>query len=241
MKNIIFIISIQTDERSKNQSHFYSCKSWMEWGKKNNAEVFLLNENVLNPPQWNKILIFDLLDSSGIEYDKILYVDADTIVHPDMPNIFEMHTTGDFCGVRNYGSMDWVIRSIENYGKFVFPDVYLSWTRYINTGMMLFDKTHRPFFNWLIEFNDKNWSKLRDVEKMGVGKDQPVINYGLQINHIKLNILPYEFNMQDMNRFEIIHNDMLFTKFGWIYHYNCGIKPTPAVWMERTYKYLYGE
>ena len=39
-------------------------------------------------------------------------------------------------------------------------------------------------------------------------------------NNIDLKLLPYEFNMNDMNRKEILADDMLFTKCGWIYQYN---------------------
>lgn len=238
MKNIVFIISIQKDERSQNQAHYYSILSWTKWADKNNASVFVLDENLLNPPQWNKSMIFHLLDSNDIDYDRILYVDADTIVHPDMPNIFEIYDLGYFYGVQNFGSMDWVIRSIENYSHHMFNDYIFSWTQYINTGVMLFDKSHKKLFNWLIDLNDKNYLKLRDAEKLGVGKDQPVINFGIHLNDIKLKLLPYEYNMQDLMRCELLGGDFLFTKFGWIYHFNCGVKPTPAAWMEATVKYL---
>ena len=59
------------------------------------------------------------MDANDIEYNQILSVDADTIVHPDCPNFFEM-TEGKMCGVHNEGSYDWIIRSIENYGKYFF-------------------------------------------------------------------------------------------------------------------------
>lgn len=239
-KNIIFIISVQNDERSKNQSHYHSILSWNKWAHNNNAEVFVLDETILNPPQWNKALIFRLLEANNIEYDRILYVDADTIVHPDMPNIFEELEYGYFYGIRNYGSMDWVIRSIENYSHYIFNGFNLSWNRYINSGVMLFDKTHREFFEWLIKFNEENHTKLREVEKLGVGKDQPVINFGLAINNVPFRELPYEYNMQDMMRFEVLGGeDMLHTKYGWIYHFNAGVQPTPEFWMKRTYEYLW--
>ena len=55
----------------------------------------------------------------------------------------------------------------------------------------------------------------------------------------KLKILPYEYNIQDLMRFEAIGPDMLHTRHGWIYHFNCGVKPHPRAWMEATYNYLY--
>lgn len=237
-KNIIFMVSVQKDERSKNQNHYWSIKSWGDWANKNKCELFVLDQNIYDPPQWNKLTVFKLLEASGIDYNRILYVDADTIVHPDMPNIFDQFEEGYFYGVRNFGSMDWVIRSIENYSDQVFHDVGLDWEKYINTGVMLFDKSHKEFFNNICEFNELNEGLLRQTEKLGVGKDQPVINFLLEHYNIKRRYLPYEYNMQDMMRSECIGGDMLFTNIGWIYHFNCGVRPTPGQWMEHTYKYL---
>ena len=47
--------------------------------------------------------------------------------------------------------------------------------------------------------------------------------------------------MQDMMRFEVIGPDMLHTRHGYVYHFNCGVQPHPRYWMEQTFKYLYGE
>ena len=45
--------------------------------------------------------------------------------------------------------------------------------------------------------------------------------------------------MQDMMRVEVLGADMLHTKYGWIYHFNCGVRPHPRAWMEATYKHLF--
>ena len=51
--------------------------------------------------------------------------------------------------------------------------------------------------------------------------------------------------MQDMNRKEILGEDMLFTKCGWVYHYNAipnNVDSELTVyWMKKTYEYLYGK
>ena len=46
---------------------------------------------------WQRYYLFDILDANDIKYDQILSVDADTIVHPDCPNFFEM-TEGKMWG-----------------------------------------------------------------------------------------------------------------------------------------------
>ena len=56
--------------------------------------------------------------------------------------------------------------------------------------------------------------------------------------------LPYEYNMCDMVRKEALTEDMLFTKWGWIYQYNSipnnHEDKLTLHWMKKTYEYLYG-
>ena len=123
MKNIVYMVNIVHDDRSKEQGYDFSIKSWQKWCEKNNCELFVLNEKVYDlkemKPQWHKLLVFDLLDNEGIDYDQILFVDSDTIVHPDCPNFFEF-SEHKFCGVSAVGSMDWILRSLENYSSILF-------------------------------------------------------------------------------------------------------------------------
>ncbi len=41
---------------------------------------------------WQRYYALDILENSGINYDQVLIVDADTIVHPNCPNFFEILT-----------------------------------------------------------------------------------------------------------------------------------------------------
>ena len=62
---------------------------------------------------------------------------------------------------------------------------------------------------------------------------------------IDLKLLPYEFNMNDMNRKEILHNDLLFAKCGLVYQYNAIPNNTDNQitnhFMKKTYEHFYGE
>ena len=49
------------------------------------------------------------------------------------------------------------------------------------------------------------------------GSDNLKTKVGFNITNIKLG---YEWNMQDLKRFEILDEEMTFTKVGWIYHFN---------------------
>ena len=42
----------------------------------------------------------------------------------------------------------------------------------------------------------------------------------VQQENIEYKQLEYKWNMQDMRRFEILDNELTFTKMGWIYHFN---------------------
>ena len=71
------------------------------------------------------------------------------------------------------------------------------------------------------------------------------MNFFLRLKNIETKLLPYEFNMVDLSRKEILNNEFTMTKMGWIYHYNAIPQEfqksygTVSDWMERTYKYLY--
>ena len=247
--NVVFIPDVKNGMSNTNVIDYkYSIKSWDKWCKKNNCELFVLEEPLLPIEEmkitWQRYYIFDLLESNNIKYDQILMVDADTFVHPECPNFFEM-TNNVYTGVHNYGSYDWIIRSIEIYQKYFFNDIKLPFYEYINGGFQIVNETHRPFFKDVLDFYFKQKTNLNKIQKtFGVGTDQTPINYLLRKHNIDLNLLPYEFNMCDMLRREILDNELTFTKIGWVAHF-CAIEGEKSkvipYWLEKTYKHFYGE
>ena len=246
MKNVVFIVNLK-DIKKPNRSnpYQYSIQSWKAWCDKNNCELMVLEdriyeENIMNA-NWHKLFIFKLLD---IDYDQVLIADADTIIHPDAPNVFEQ-TNHQFSVVHNYGSYDWICRSIENYKKHLFPDVEIPLDNYFNSGIIICNKQHEEFYDRIIDFYTENGNNLVKLqEAYGVGTDQPILNFFVQRENIDCKYLPYEWNMQDMNRTEILNERFTFTKIGWIYHFN-GIPNNQNSdlsyhWMKKTYEHLYG-
>jgi hypothetical protein len=246
-KNIVFIPYIQRDSRGK--SYAYSIKSWQHFCKKHDCELFVL-QDLLFPYDdvkitWQRYYIFDILEANNIEYDQILMVDADTIVHPDCPNFFNL-TNGKFTGVVNLGSLDWIMRSIENYKKYFFYDTNITvpYYKYINGGFQIVNKIHKPLYKGLLDFYFENKTSLLDMQNtFHNGTDQTPLNYFLQLYDIDVEYLPYEFNMCDMSRIEILDDNLLFTKCGWVYHYNAIPNNIDSerthYFMEKTYNYLY--
>jgi hypothetical protein len=225
-KNIVFIVNIKEEGDRKHRSipYGYSIQSWQKWCNKNNCELFVLEERIypkeIMNANWHKLFVFDLLEANDIDYNQILIVDADTIIHPDAPNIFGL-SENKFCAVRVYGSMDWVCRSYENYKKHLFPEVEYSPLDYFNSGVLLMNKSHKEFYKKIVEFYLNNSELIQNIQKtFGVGTDQPVINFFVRQENIDLKLLPYEWNMQDLFRFEILDNQLSYTDHGWLYHFN---------------------
>ena len=171
-------------------------------------------------------------------------VDADTIVHPDCPNFFEM-TEDKYVGVHNEGSYDWILRSIENYSKHIFDNKMIDWWKYINGGFQIVNKKHRQFFQDIISFYFSNQGNLIKMqETFHTGTDQTPLNFLLDLYNIDVKLFSYEFNMCDMVRKEILDEDLTMTKIGWVYHFNsipnqkdCEVTNS---WIKKTYEGLYG-
>jgi len=253
MKNIVFTMDIDLAGEGRYAStrrlpYQYSIKSWEKWCEKNDCELFVLTDLLLPKEQmnicWQRYYLFDILEANDIQYDQILSVDADTIVHPDCPNFFEM-TDRKMCGVHNEGSYDWIIRSIENYGKYFFNGHIMDFWKYIDCGFVIINETHRDFFTQVTDFYNENAELLRKVEKeWHAGTDQTPVNFLIEDKGVDFKWLPYEYNMCDMVRKEILGDDMMFTDWGWIYQYNSipNNKEDRLTlhWMKKTYEYLYG-
>jgi hypothetical protein len=256
MKNVVFIVDItlkgsQRDvgrwAETRSDPYVFCTKAWKKWCDKNDCELFVLNEEVLPhsemPVSWQRYYVFDLLEANGIDYDQVMYVDADTIPHPDCPNVFQM-SDRKFCFVHNEGSYDWILRSIENYSKYFFDGYMIPWTDYFDSGMLIFNKEHKQFFQEILNFFHSNRENLLQVEsKWHAGTDQTPVNFLTHTLNIDYKRLPYEYNMCDMFRKELLNDNMTFTDWGWIYQYNSipNNKDDKLTfhWMEKTYRYLY--
>ena len=254
MKNIVFMMDIDLAGEGRYASsrrlpYKYSIKSWEKWCEKNNCELFVLTDLLLPKEQmaicWQRYYLFDILEANDIKYDQILMVDADTIVHPDCPNFFEM-TDRKMCGVHNEGSYDWIIRSIENYGKYFFNGHILDFWKYIDCGFVIINEKHKQFFKEVTDFHNQNAKMLSEVEReWHAGTDQTPVNFLIEDRGVDFKWLPYEFNMCDMFRKELLNDDMTFTKWGWVYQYNSipnnKEDKLTYYWMKKTYEGLYGK
>lgn len=256
--NVIFMVNLpETKKPGRTTAYQYAEKSWKRYANRIGAELFVLRDRIYPEDymnaNWHKVMVFMLLQHSGIPYDKVLIVDSDTIAHPNAPDIFAGKGMGKFYAAHNDGSYDWMLRSMENYSYHMFDGFRFPFTQYFNSGVMLVSVGLEKFFEEVHQFYQQNSDRIKWMqETYGVGTDQPVLNFMVQSKiPDRFELLPYEWNMQELPRREVLNLYLTFVHYGWVYHFN-GIHPdfkidpadsTPAVeqWMKYTYTTLYNE
>ena len=255
MKNIVFIPNIKIGDGNRSISYQYSINSWKHFCDKYNCEL-LVWEDLLFPVEhmkitWQRYYLFDILEGNNIDYDQILMVDADTIVHPDCPNFFE-ETDHKYCGVMNDGCYEWVTRSIRDFNRELFPDNNPPnpWT-YINGGFQIVNKEHKDFFSYMKLYYSNNRDSIQHaIDRIKAGTDQTIINFMLKNHKVDVKILPSCYNLQDLFRKNLLYipghswwPDTLEGMYnaGWVYHFNAipQNERHANYWIERTYKELY--
>jgi hypothetical protein len=247
--NYVFITAIKSPTNAeRSEGYKYSIEAWKRWCGANGAELRVLDAPVcdvnLLKANYHRYYCFDLLAEEP-EVEQICLVDADTIVHPNCPNFFNL-ADYHFTVVREDGDFDWIIRSVENL-KYEFPQNFKKsfqiWD-YFNSGMIITNKEYKWVFDLLLEFYWSNADKVRACQqKYGTGTDQPMLNWLLQENDVKVNFLPYKFNMTSLQQKNILDTRFWFTQIQGIYHFNA-VQGGPQVvnrWLKNTFEFLYGK
>tara|TARA_R100000479_G_scaffold70032_2_gene33639 strand:+ start:482 stop:1216 length:735 start_codon:yes stop_codon:yes gene_type:complete len=216
-KNIVFMHTI-----GYKPEYEVSKQSWSLWCDKNNVEFVLLDESIDDDmfPNYQRYYLFDLLENSDKDFDRVLTIDADTIIHPNAPNIFEETDENKLYFVHDTGSYDWMLRGMEWYSKELFDGLWFDYLEYGNSGFQLLSKKHIDFYKKMQEL----WSENKDViidlsQKYGLGKEQALWNLMIRKHNIEYELLPYKWNMTNMMKKEILTNG-LFISLGWVYHFN---------------------
>ena len=253
-KNIVFIPHVKFNNRSR--AYHYSINSWAAWCKKNDCELLVWEEAIHDPEfmtiMWQRYYLFDILEANDIEYDQVLMVDADTIVHPNCPNFFN-ETEHKYCGVMNDGCYEWVLRSLNVYSDNVFNGDWVKPWEYINGGFQIVNSKHKEFFKEVVKFYLDNQKKLYDIQKSnGLGTDQTPVNYLIKKHNVDLKILPQCYNLHQMATKNLLYlheshwwGDTLKNMYdsGWVYHFNAipvnQLKRGTSYWLERCYNELY--
>ena len=138
-------------------------------------------------PHWIKFSVYELLR----EFDRIAFIDADIIIRPDTPSLFDVVPEDKF-GIFNEGEYTPRSMCIHEVRKVFAVDIK-NWngSDYYNTGVMVMSKCHRYLFKITEEIKP-----LRNA--FG---EQTYINMKLMANNVKIFPLHFKFNrMSIMDR-----------------------------------------
>tara|TARA_B100000287_G_scaffold323286_1_gene307292 strand:+ start:2574 stop:3299 length:726 start_codon:yes stop_codon:yes gene_type:complete len=217
MKNIVYIVAINWKLQET------SIKGWEYWCNKNDCDFYVIDEPVVDvkdmAPHWQRYYIYDILDNQNIEYDNILYVDADAMVKWDAPNFFEM-SNGNLGVVKDFASYEWVWNGIKGY-KQLFPTIDYDWNDYFCTSFLMSNKKHKQFYQDIISFYFKNQDKIQDLQynTLKKGFDQTPVNYLTKLHNIELQYLPKQCHMGNLPQKYILQNG-IFIEMGYTWGFN---------------------
>ena len=220
-KNIIVITSMYPNgQQAPGQE--YCIKTWDWFCKKHNIELFIFNEPIADiefmNPIWQKWWVMEILENSGIEFDQIATIDADTMVRWDTPNFFNM-TDRKFTCVIDNDNVNWLHKSINIYQKF-FPKVKFDWTSYFNSGFLIYNKDHKKLVKTIKDFWVNNDKELYQIQKTyRKGNDQTPVNYMVRDCGFEINYLDKTYNMTHLQRKEVLE-DLMFIDCGYMWHFN---------------------
>ena len=238
-KNIIYWIGIKNQNLSSKYGNFdyfeYSKKTWKYWCEENDCLFVEFNKPVKQDlfkyrVNWQKIMyVFDELERRNIDYDQICLVDSSCMVKWNAPNFFNL-TNRKFTAWRDMDNMKWVYDSIVGYKKF-FNNFELDQQKYINSGFIIFNKSHKKLINSFKSFYLENTDELVELQDKIVqkGTEQTPLNYWLQINNVEVNLdLPMGFKLTHMHRKSLFANNWqlkedttpYFIKYGYNWIFN---------------------
>jgi hypothetical protein len=209
MSNIVFIPNISIGD-NRNSPYHYSVKSWSKWAEQyGDVDVIEWTDPITDPSQMKITLqrywVHDILAANDIEYDQVLLVDADTIIHPNAPNFFK-ETNGEFSVVLNNGCYEWVTRSVSRWQEYLFSkEAAIPTWKYFNGGFQITSKKHIPFYKFVQEYYSTNLNQIKQLqEQIKAGTDQTIINFITQQFGVEVNYLPEHYNLQDLFRKKLI-------------------------------------
>lgn len=193
MKNLIFTTCIGSPEVSiALPIHKMYCEKY-------NIDFIVQNKRKLNFHSigYEKFEILDLFKY----YDRILYLDADVLITPNCPNVFEVHDKYDtfyaFHESENYPGND---RDSEIYNALADDDCpFINWPteknsklRYFNVGLFMASKCHSDFLHKVFYYTLKL--------KSNTFCEQTVLNYIISKYNVKYKSMDQSWNRCDMGR-----------------------------------------
>ena len=128
-----------------------------------------------------KFILGELLEL----YDRILFLDADIVIHPRTDNIFEVFSDASKCYMFDEGELLMRNELVDRLASRLGQEFKAS-RHYYNTGVMLISRDSNILRNW----NKNDLQQVLDVELF----EQTYINYLIQTGTVPIVSLPSEYN-----------------------------------------------
>jgi len=152
-----------------------SCPSFKQYAEKIKADFKIITEKKINvPPLYmEKFQVYDMFDN----YDRILLLDCDILIHPKCPNIFEIVPEDCLGAVPDCESGQWWNTNYYYDIALVQNDLGdIGWVSgYFNSGVLVLSNRHKEIFS-----NPEEALKMTDWFH-----DQLLINYRFQKMYIE--------------------------------------------------------
>ena len=213
-----------------------SKKAWKYWCDKNGYQLVIYDKPSISDLDKYRVTvqrwfdIHDFLDKKGIEYSKVLMVDACSIPKWDCPDFFKL--AGDnICGVIELDNLKWVYESVQGYND-------------------IFNESHRELFKKFKKYYLENINKFVKLQTETVqrGTCQTPLNYFIQMNDVKVDFLPQTYRLSHLHRREALRNNWQmdgteyedrtphFIKYGYIWVFSGFDKRIRNQLMEQTWQ-----
>lgn len=116
---------------------------FISYAEKCDADLIVMGEGDVPSPHWMKFGIYDLLHK---KYDRIAFIDADILIRPDSPSLFDIVPEDKF-GIFNEGFYTPRSMCLHEVKKVYNVDLK-DWNGadYYNTGVMVVSRCHRHIF-----------------------------------------------------------------------------------------------
>jgi lipopolysaccharide biosynthesis glycosyltransferase len=180
--------------------------SWKIYANKFDIDIYIFND-ILQPIEginswengaWSK---WKGVESLITKYDKILLVDADTLVRWDCVDIFEMTKNYEFCCIKDSGGYSTGIyhfKQWESHPSFTFTP---NPTDYFNTGVLLFSKNIGKIIIENINEYFIFWKKQKQLQKIDA------------VEQTAINIISQKYFYKDVIFLNDMFNDMVLCKY----------------------------
>jgi len=174
------------------------------------ADLIVMGEQEVPTPHWTKFAIYDFLHK---KYDRIAFIDADILIRPDAPSLFDLVPEDQF-GIFNEGFYTPRAMCIHEVKKVYNVDLP-NWNGadYYNTGVMVVSRQHRHIFK--INGDIKH---LRNAFGEQTYLNMRIMQSGVKIFHLhydynRMNILDRLTGMTRLNSY-LVHYAGFDFQFG---------------------------